>query len=275
MGDPPAKRSMPVKPVKPYKFLSAWFCPYAQRAWIALNHHKIPYEKVEVLVLKRKPGQALREATGYEKHPLVLKHHPSGLVPTLVDADEAEPAVYDSLICVEFCEDLATTGVVQGGTPLLPGDAVQRGRARIWADYVNKQICSQFYKVLVPKDLAVRAEAIEAFRAGLLKFQQEMKGPFFFGAQLSIVDIALFPWAYRAISVGIFETYRGPEFALDSKEFAGVYQWLKACEELEAVKSTLADPQDLKDTYHRYAEGTAESKVAEAVRIGKSAHEHG
>ncbi|CAE7850247.1 GSTU8 [Symbiodinium sp. KB8] len=255
-----------------WKFLCAWFCPYAQRAWIALNHHKIPYEYVEALTLKLEPGQTLKDAKGYEKHPLLLKHHPSGLVPTIVRADESQPAVYESLTCVEFADDLA--GKRSLSQPLLPEDPVLRARARIWASWADKNISSSFYAVLVPTDVERRREGHVKLIAALQKFQENLQGPFFFGQDLSIVDVAALPWCYRIFTCGIIERYRDASFAYDRVAFAPLQTWLDACLALPAVKDTLPDPERLVDTYKRYADGTAESKVGAAVRAGKSAHEH-
>ncbi|CAE8623740.1 unnamed protein product [Polarella glacialis] len=254
---------------EPWKFLSAWFCPYAQRAWIALNHHKIPFEYIEALTLKLEPGQTLKDAKGYEKHELLLKHHPSGLVPTIVDADESMPAVYDSLVCVEFADDLAPCG-----KPLLPKDPVFRAEAKLWAAWADKNIASPFYSTLVPKEQERRLEGYNKLRDGLRKFQATMKGDFFLGGDMSIVDIAALPWCYRTFTCSIIETYRGPDFTFDRQEFAPLLRWLDRCLALDSVKSTLPESAALVDTYKRYADGTAESKVGAAVRAGKAAHDH-
>ena len=51
------------------EFFSAWFCPYAQRAWIALEHHGMKYRKVEGLIPDA-PGDDFK---GYKKHPRLLE----------------------------------------------------------------------------------------------------------------------------------------------------------------------------------------------------------
>ena len=55
-----------------------------------------------------------------------------------VRADESQPAVYESLTCVEFADDLADKQ--SGRHPLLPEDPVTRARARIWASWADKNI---------------------------------------------------------------------------------------------------------------------------------------
>ncbi|CAE7364491.1 DHX37 [Symbiodinium natans] len=247
---------------------------WKQRAWIALNHHQIPYEYVEALTLKLEPGQTLKDAKGYEKHPLLLKHHPSGLVPTIVRADESQPAVYESLTCIEFADDLAEKSKRAGPRPLLPEDPVLRARARIWASWADKNISSNFYAILVPTDVERRREGHAKLVAALQKLQDNLRGPFFFGDDLSIVDIAALPWCYRIFTCGIIGRYRDASFSFDLTGLAPLQAWLDACLALPAVQQTLPDPERLVDTYKRYADGTAESKVGAAVRAGKSAHEH-
>lgn len=273
--EPALKRAKTSDSQEPWKLLTAWFCPYAQRAWIALNHHKVPFERVEAMKLKIPEGKLLKDAVAYDKDAILLKHHPSGLVPTIVDREEAGPAIYDSLVCVEFADDLASSGQVQGSSPLLPTDPLLRARARIWASWMDKNFSSPFYTVLVPKEHSLRLEGLSKLLSGMRAFQANIKGKFFLGDEISIVDITVFPWAFRIFSCNVIGVYRpDPEFAIDRAEFQPLLAWLDRCKELEAVQATLADKQALTDTYYRYADGTAESKVGEAVRAGKSADQH-
>jgi len=145
------------------------------------------------------------------------------------------------------------------------------GQATQWAD---KHVANPFYSILVPKDAERRKEGLAQFKEGCRKFQDNVKGPFFFGESLSIVDIAALPWCFRAFTCGAIELYRGPEFALSAEEFAPLLRWLDACLALESVRATLPEKQALIDSYKRYADGTAESRVADAVRAGKAASEH-
>lgn len=277
-GEGPAKRMKTEEAQRPayksWKFMTAWFCPYAQRAWIALNHHAVPFERHESLSLKIADGESLRDALGYDKTALLLKHNPAGLVPTIVDSEEAGPAIHDSLTCVEFADDLARSGGAPGGTPLLPQDPVLRARARMSAEWVNKSLCSPFYKVLVLKDQSARRENFAKLVEGFQQYQADIAGPYFLGERLSIVDIAAIPWAYRILTCRTLEVYRGEDFKLEhGRDFSKLRRWLDACLALESVQRTLAEPQPLVDTYKRYADGTAQSKVAEAVRTGGSAHD--
>ena len=134
----------PMQADPPLRFFSAWFCPYAQRAWIALEHTGVPFERIEALKLNE-------DRNSYWKDDRLLAVNPKGLVPTLTlppraaaaaaaggesgggegksggDGEGEEeggavgvsgvcgvsgasskiPMVTDSLVCVEFIEDMA------------------------------------------------------------------------------------------------------------------------------------------------------------------------
>jgi len=243
----------------PLRFYSAWFCPYAQRAWIALNHCGVPYELLDGLVLDH---QDPYKALGYTKHPGLLKANPKGLVPTLVEGNNLP--VYESLICVEYASELSTNG-----RSLLPESAAERAHARIQADWVNKHVCSPFYNVLVRKDPDERKQAFEHLQQNLETLSTEIKSPLYFGNDLSIVDVALFPWIHRIVDAKILETFRGMVVRMPEK----LQEWHKTMLALPSVATTIAEPERLVGSYQRYADATAKSAVAEAVRQGKNAHD--
>ena len=90
------------------------------------------------------------------------------------------------------------------------------------------------------------------------------------------VDLSLFPWAWRYY---VFQHYRGPDFAvspqhLAAKEYTPFFRWLDAMCELDAVSDTLPDKDRYLEHIGKYADGSARSKVAEAVRRGVEAHEY-
>ena len=147
LGDGSESRKDEMEAAAPLKFYSAWFCPYAQRAWIALEHTGVPFERIEALKLNE-------DRNSYWKDDRLLAVNPKGLVPTLTlpprasssaaaggesgggegksggDGEGEEeggavgvsgvcgvsgasgasskiPMVTDSLVCVEFIDDMA------------------------------------------------------------------------------------------------------------------------------------------------------------------------
>eukprot|EP00913_Durusdinium_trenchii_P002766 g2558.t1 len=132
-------------------------------------------------------------------------------------------------------------------------------------------LCSPFYQVLVRTSTEDREAALKMLQCSIDELEAWIKGPYFMGEQLTAADIAFIPWAYRILHCKILERFRGPAFALDLATRPKLAKWLDSVLATEAVKATLAEPEALCGTYKRYADNTALSKVAEAVRQGKTA----
>jgi len=267
------------RPDAPVTFYSAWFCPYAQRAWIALNHHRVPYTLCEALQADA-PG---RDFTGYIKHPDLLTANPKGLVPTILPVNAR--VVTESLRCVTWAEDEATKRGSPNTTLLrqVPckysagrPPAFLDGRREVMerCQWVDTKLCSPFYRVLVRQDSEEQRQGFAELTSAMAEFDRALQQPFFYGANVSAVDITFFPWAYRILEVKALEHYRGDEFKIALEQLPRLAVWLRAMMELPSVRKTLPQPQALLDTYARYARGDAQSKVAEAVRADKAAHEH-
>ena len=109
-------------------YFSAWFCPFAHRATLALEHHArdghLTYEWIESLGWEKRGKTDASVETEHEnwyhyKSPKLLKHNPLGMVPTLVpparfhaeSGDPTRDVVTESLVCVQFIDEL-----VEGGT---------------------------------------------------------------------------------------------------------------------------------------------------------------
>ena len=70
-------------------FYSAWFCPFAQRAWIALLEKDVAFEYIEYNPYKEKSDEFLRL-------------NPRGLVSVL---EVNGQSVYESDVCIEFIDE--------------------------------------------------------------------------------------------------------------------------------------------------------------------------
>eukprot|EP01047_Picozoa_sp_COSAG01_P029682 COSAG01_NODE_2043_length_8564_cov_76.365859_9_plen_241_part_00 len=186
-------------------FYGAWFCPFAHRAWLALLHRKVPFERVESLSHPDGPDQP------YAKHPDLLRANPRGLVPTLVDG--AGRVCTESLVTLELISELPTEEeeeeeeeipATTAAPALLPHDPWERARARNMAAWVDTALCSPYYACLIPNEhnspgqwQQKRAAGLETLLVNLRRFSAELEqrdGPFYFGSELSTVDLALAPW---------------------------------------------------------------------------------
>jgi glutathione S-transferase len=275
------------KAVPKLRYLSAWFCPYAHRATIALEHHadRIEYEWIEALGWEQRNSN--ETDTGKEwwyhwKADELKRTNPSALVPTLIPVDaitgqpNEEKSVYESLLAVEYIDAIANP--VLECHRLIPTDPYLAWKCRYWADKVNKECCSPYYGVLVRTDPNEQRENYDKLVLGLKSFSREIERNgdgrcFLGGGRLSSVDVSVMPWAYRYY---IFEHYRGSSFAipLDDPELHAYKCWYDyVFNMIDSVKRTLPDKNKYLEHIGKYADASARSKVANAVRRGVAAHE--
>jgi len=251
------------KMAKPVLY-SAWFCPFAQRVWACLNYFHVEYDLIESL------GSGMEAA--YTKHPDLLQWNPKGLVPTLVfqDGDEVD-AKCES---IDVLRDLYSERYKGRESEF----AKLHDEALEW----NRQICSPFYRVLMKPDQASREQAWQDMVDGMAAFSDKLvdgkdESISFYDYdgkkddEPSLVDFTVFPFVHRLY---IVEHYRG--FSLSDADPAvsdKIQRWQAKMEALPAITSTIAEKQPLIDVYLRYADGSAQSKVGDAVRSGKEAHD--
>lgn len=113
------------------KFYNAWFCPFAQRAWIGLLHKSIDFEYIE--------------QDPYNKTPEWLAINPKGLVPVI---DNNGKKVNESAICLEYIDE----EYKDTKNMIMPHDPYKRAYARMWGDHVGKTLIPQYYSILMKTD---------------------------------------------------------------------------------------------------------------------------
>ncbi|BFZ05230.1 hypothetical protein BsWGS_08268 [Bradybaena similaris] len=229
---------------KEVQLYCSWFCPFAQRAWIALLEKKVDFEYIEV--------------DPYNKTPEFLVVNPRGLVPAIVHKGRS---VYESPICVEYVDE-----VWKHEPKLLPRDPYNRAVARIWVDFIAKKIIPVFYRMIQKQGKQEQDEAKVELLANLETVTQAMSKtePFFFGKKFGIVDIILVSYLARLY---ILKHYRNFEVPHDER-FARFYTWYEAAQNRPSVKSTVPDPEKILVRYAKYADNTAKSELADAIRKG-------
>ncbi|KAL9185472.1 hypothetical protein ACHAXT_003249 [Thalassiosira profunda] len=228
------------------ELLSGWFCPYAQRAWIAMEE-KCPGTFTVTNAMEVKPPRS------FEKAPLLVEKNPKALVPVLIDrrGGEEEVVVCESLICVEYVDE----AFGDGKATLLPGPPSQRAHARMWADKLNNEICTEFYRLLLQQDEEGQKKAAEKILGGLRAFSKECKGPFFYGEEMSLVDIAVAPWV-AGIRAAVLKHYRQFEVPRTG-EFATYWKWHAAVAKHPSFVATASkDLPAMLEVYLPYAQGT-------------------
>ncbi len=113
-------------------FYCAWYCPFAQRTWIALEHLALTYN--------------YRETDPYNKTERWLKlSRGTGQVPALrITAPLEDPlAIPDSLRTLEYLDERPSSA-----SPLYPITERDRVDTRFWLDRQGNSIIAYFYRLL-------------------------------------------------------------------------------------------------------------------------------
>lgn len=121
----------------------------------------------------------------------------------------------------------------------MPEDPYQQATARLWIDYINKDVVPAFFRLLQaqPSEPEKQVSTLVEFKKVLSVISKEVKGPYFFGEQFSLVDAALAPWAVRDFIVG---TFRG----FVREDVQGWSDWAAALETRDSVVRTTSVSAD-------------------------------
>mmetsp|Transcript_113218 Transcript_113218/g.366095 ORF Transcript_113218/g.366095 Transcript_113218/m.366095 type:complete len:291 (-) Transcript_113218:57-929(-) len=251
-----------------------WFCPFAQRAWIALEECGVPYKYVEC---------EMYEGSASTKRPLPLEEKrrrnadwiavsPRGLVPAL---RHGAAGVFESLVCVEYVDE-----VWGASRTLLPGGPADRAKAhqrstvapvcprglrlpevRASISYVSDKICPFYYKSLMAQVEAERSTALAALLEAFTAIDAAMAplegGPFFLGATFSAFDVVLWPHYQRCTTV----LAERRQFAIPPS-LTRLHAWADATGVRPSIAATIVDKDRLVANYAGYADGTATSDAA-------------
>ena len=244
----------------PVTFYSSWFCPFAQRVWIALEEKQVAYDYVEINPYEagvggRSTKKALPLDEKRRRYPEFVAASPRGLVPAMQHGSDVR--VCDSMVCVEYVDEAFV-----GGEALLPDSAAERARVRQWSAFAGANIIPHYYKMLMAQDASAQAQAKASALAGLSQWVDAMDadGPYFLGSRFSMADLALLPWVERLLTVG--KTYRGFELDEADARSARLRAWRAACLQRPSVRRTLADEARLVENYSEYADNSATSDAA-------------
>lgn len=230
------------------KLYSAWYCPFAQRAWLALLVKKVSFEYVEIdPYLKTNRWMDVSRNTGQVPVITVPGQH----------------SIVDSTRIIEFCDQ------IQPSEPsLFSTDAFINAEQKYWIEHINKHIIPYFYRYLKFSDDRVDTAADKRqLINGLLEFAQAIdhRGPFFNGEHISAVDIAFIPFAYR-INL-LLQYYRDFKLPEDSIVWRKYRQWYQANIATSSfLQSTVLQDnyqQQLIDFYLPYSQGGGQQDVTQ------------
>ena len=237
----------------PLKFHCAWYCPFAQRAWMTLLHKGIDFEYIEV--------DPYRQSRWW----LEISRN-SAKVPVIeaVDPDEGKrTTIIDSIRIVEYLEDL-----VPDTHSILPRDPNERAEHRFWMDHINTRIVPYIYRFLQAKDAGeYRNESREAMVEGLRELTGVMSssGPFFNGTRIGAVDILLIPFAYRIDA--LLGHYRDFNLPNTGNPWSRYRRWYDSMLETSVFRATATDHANYRERliefYYTYSLGQGQADVIE------------
>ena len=234
------------------KLYSAWYCPFAQRAWLALEHKGIDFDYVEVDPYN-KTDWWLAVSRGAAMVPVIAK---AGI------GDE-KSTVVDSNRILEYLDDLYPEQ-----NPLFLTNPNQRAEQKYWIDQVSNEIVPYFYRYLKAHETGpAQHEARDKMLAGLISFTRGMhrEGLYFSGHEISAVDISMIPFAYR-IKV-LLEHYKNFPLPTTGEVWNRYHRWYKAMTETSAFAATSTDQAGYRDKlitfYLPYSEGEGQADVTD------------
>lgn len=273
------------------RLLVAWFCPWAQRAWLVAgisNRNAAsavrPDLRIDIvndddsIVLDTDHGgngsryHTIRAAPDgvsrcMLKGPMLGSHS----VPALAPAN-GEMISGDSIAISKYIWE---NGCI-AGLDFDAGDASEV-LANKWGDLISRP----FYGSIMNKDDAAETHFDELME-NICSFGEYIAGPYFFGDTPSLVDTAVLPFIYRILVLTLYQTYRSSEIqesklnltdidacipASGLKQQAGlraVTAWLRHCMDTPWFQATLPEDscgmptcysEKLRDVYAVYAEG--------------------
>jgi glutathione S-transferase len=222
------------KMIRPILY-SAWFCPYAQRSWIALVHKKVDFE--------------YREQNPYDKSPEWLSTNPRGLVPVL---DYNGSVVIESNIINEFIDEVWNSDERPALLPPM-NQPIQRARSRLWLDFIDKKLVPPAYQLLM-KSHATLTEKQAAYQAltdqlEIFTAAMDSDGPFFMGKELGMVDISYAPFALRSF---LFKEFFKFELPSEGAVWERFRLWSYEVKKHESVSATIQDEFKLLKAYSTY-----------------------
>ncbi|OCH93303.1 glutathione S-transferase [Obba rivulosa] len=250
---------------KDITLFASCFCPFVQRAWIALEYLGIDY-KVRLWTTD--------EVDPYKKPQELLELSPKGLVPALKLHSYNPPrALNESTVIVDFLEDLAANTTKRSLLPPV-SDPYARALVRLQSDHVGRTLVPAFYRYLQAQDEEKQVQGakdfVQAIKTLIELFERAQREGdsavgLWSGGSLSLADVMAAPWLFRATNVLVH--YRG-FVPLEGDQFQGYMERLLGH---PAVKSTCSTEELYIESYERYAYNRPNtSQVANAINSGSA-----
>lgn len=231
------------------KLYSAWYCPFAQRAWMGLVHKNINHDYIEI--------------DPYEKTPEWMEiSRGTGQVPVLIDEGE-DITIPDSIRVLEYLDTQFPNEI-----SIYPTATNTKAGANFWIDFQGREIIPYLYRVLKAEPGSKAAlDAQASLEQGLKTFTSNMDedAPYFFGKEPGAVDIALAPFALRIeILLSHYKGYILPDSGPIWKRYHQWWDTMRAFKPLTETSIALPDyAEQLVKFYLPYSTGGGQADVTQ------------
>lgn len=234
------------------KLYSAWYCPFAQRAWMALLIKQLDFEYIEVDPY-RKSDWWHRISRGHNLVPVIVAPGSDG---------SGEFTIVDSSRIIEYLDELEPSL-----HPLLPREINPRAEHRYWMDQVNDRVVPYLYQLLQAREPgAAQDEIRQKLIAGLELFTRQLdeRKTFFSGDEPGAVDLALIPFAYRIDA--LLGHYRQFALPTDGEHWKRYQRWYRAMQEQPVFRRTATDQENYRqrliEAYLPFSQGLDRNDVS-------------
>jgi len=211
-------------------------CPFAQRTRLVLAEKGLNYELINVDI--RNTPKWFLEISPYGKVPLLE-----------LDGER----VWESSVINEFLEECFPD------VPLMPDTPMQRALMRIWVEFANARVVPAYYKLLLEQRSDRQRTLAAQLDQELAFIEAEMpsgNGPWWLGEQLSLADLAFYPFFERFSVLEHYRDYRIPASC------GRIKRWLQAMAERPSVQGSRESDAFYIEAYASYADGTVNGSTA-------------
>ena len=237
------------------KLYSAWYCPFAQRAWMTLLLKQIDFEYIEV-----DPYQETEwwsdTSRGHKQVPVLV------IAP---DNADSTSTIIDSTRVVEYLEEIQPEH-----HPLMPTNKEARAEVRYWIDHINQGIVPYMYRFLqATRPGRYRDDSRESLVQGIEKLFSGYfsNGAYLGGEQVNILDLLLIPFTYRTeVLLGHYRDFSLPK---QGEVWQSYQRWFDAMCVHEIFVNTQTHGKDYRsgliDFYLPYSKGGGQKDVAKVT----------
>lgn len=209
------------------ELFTAELCPFAMRVRLALSEKEVPAREIEIDP-RNKPDWFVKIAP-HRQVPLL--RHDGKII--------CESAV--------ICEYIDETFPIR---PLLPEACYERAEARMWIAFVDARLYETTRGLLHGSDPASRARVLAELTEVLGVLERRAPAfckerPYLMGANVSLADLALYPWFEWT---AVLEQYFGFRIPPEYRRLAA---WREAIALRDSVQKTGKPPEFYLEAYGR------------------------